>query len=287
MKTNLGVNISTVLWLSSLGFSVIPQYLRTKIPKFKWGKYQTMAPSETELRRWFSVPSNGAVVCGANNLMVIDFDDIELFTEWRMSTIDSPIAAYVANNAYMVKTARGVHVYTRYAGEIRNMHFDGIDIKGYGGLVTLPGSIHPSGYVYTEYGGREFPVVSDLHDVLPASMMIMTPQRIIERRISVAEMSAADVLDMDADSPWVDLEQIKERYKIEDMLPDVVMYSGSHWGVTKCPFHDDENPSFWVDTKAQLCGCFSGCTNVPLDAINLYARLHGISNVAAIKEMSR
>ncbi len=48
-----------------------------------------------------------------------------------------------------------------------------------------------------------------------------------------------------------------------------------------------ENPSFWVDTKAQLCGCFSGCTNVPLDAINLYARLHGISNVAAIKEMSR
>ena len=133
MKTNLGVNISTVLWLSSLGFSVIPQYLRTKIPKFKWGKYQTMAPSETELRRWFSVPSNGAVVCGANNLMVIDFDDIELFTEWRMSTIDSPIAAYVANNAYMVKTARGVHVYTRYAGEIRNMHFDGIDIKGYAG----------------------------------------------------------------------------------------------------------------------------------------------------------
>jgi len=92
---------------------------------------------------------------------------------------------------------------------------------------------------------------------------------------------------LDADSPWVDLEQIKERYKIEDMLPDVVMYSGSHWGVTKCPFHDDENPSFWVDTKAQLCGCFSGCTNVPLDAINLYARLHGISNVAAIKEMSR
>ena len=79
-----GVQIDTVLWFFNHGFSVIPQFIRTKTPKFRWGKYQNQRPTENELRRWFSIPSNGAIVCGANNLMVIDFDDASMFTEWVM-----------------------------------------------------------------------------------------------------------------------------------------------------------------------------------------------------------
>ena len=286
MENKIGAQIQTALWFHRHGFSVIPQFIRTKTPKFRWAKYQTQQPTENELRRWFSIPSNGAIVCGANNLMVIDFDDASMFTEWVMWASKDHKIAYIINNAYKVRTARGVHVYVRSASKPRNLHYPGIDIKGFGGLVTIPGSIHPSGFVYTEYGGSEFPIVSDISEVLPSWMMV-TPEPQKSLRKTVDQLSAADILNMDTDNTFVDLELIKRNYRIENMLQGVIIDSGSHWGLTRCPFHDDNSPSFWVDTAKQLCGCFSGCTSAPLDAINLYARLHGLSNTEAIKEMGK
>ena len=83
-------------------------------------------------------------------------------------------------------------------------------------------------------------------------------------------------------------ERIKQQLRVEDFFPSAIESGGNgRWKLARCPFHDDHNPSFWIDTKQQLCGCHSGCTPLPLDVIGLYARLHGIDNTAAIKEMAR
>lgn len=281
-----GVTLDLVFWFVERGFSVIPVYLRSKQPRIKWGKYQKQLPTHGELIRWFRVPSNGAVVTGTNNLVVIDFDTISDYVQWSLWAVDGPQPArIILRDAYKVRTSRGVHVYTRVSSKMRNMHFGNIDIKAWGGLVTLPGSIHPSGAIYTEYGGDSFPVWSDLTDVFPSWMVMEEKVKIVGRKEvesrDLSELDQATILNMPA---AIDLGELKRKYRIEDMIEGIV-FTGDHWGVAKCPFHDDANPSFWVDTKRQLCGCFSGCTAQPLDVINLYARLNHLSNSDAIREL--
>ena len=43
----------------------------------------------------------------------------------------------------------------------------------------------------------------------------------------------------------------------------------------------------WVDTARGICGCYAGCTPKPFDVIDLYARLHGLDNRDAIKQLAR
>jgi len=77
--------------------------------------------------------------------------------------------------------------------------------------------------------------------------------------------------------------KIKKHYRIEDYFPDATPTSADNrWLMARCPLHDDSNPSMWIDTREQICGCFSGCTNKPLDVINLYSRIHGIDLVNTI-----
>lgn len=284
---NPGTTIDLIFWFISRGFSVIPCHLGSKIPKVKWGKYQKQLPTESELLRWFRIPSNAAVVTGTNNLVVIDFDDINEYLRWSLwaATEGSPAARQILYEAYKVRTARGIHVYTRCTSEIKNLHFGKIDVKGRGGLVTLPGSIHPSGAIYTEYQTGEFPIWSKLEEVFPEETLKLmeraeAPRKMLTDR-DIIEYSTAEVLDMEV---GVNVEEVKRSHRIEDYI-DNITFTGDHWGVAKCPFHEDTNPSFWVDTERQLCGCFSGCTAKPLDVVNLYARLHNLNNSDAIRQL--
>lgn len=286
---NIGVQLDLVFWFIERGFSVIPVHLRSKQPKIKWGEYQHRLPTHDELIRWFRVPSNAAVVTGTNSLVVIDFDSIQEYVTWSMWALSGPSTAQlILRDAYKVRTSRGIHVYTRSSSNVRNLHYGKIDIKGHGGLVTLPGSIHPSGAIYTEYGGSSFPLWSDIDEVLPkwitVEEKVWEPPHHTESHVDLSMLDKATVLDMPA-MVSVDLNELKKRYRIENMIDGIVM-TGPHWGVTKCPFHDDASPSFWLDTEKQLCGCFSGCTAVPLDSVNLYARLNHLSNQEAIITMS-
>jgi len=285
---NSGTQLDLVFWFVSRGFSVIPCHLGTKIPKIKWGKYQKQLPTEGELIRWFRIPSNAAVVTGTNNLVVIDFDDLTEYLRWSLwaGTEGSAAARQVLYDSYKVRTARGIHLYTRCTSEIKNLHFGKIDVKGRGGLVTLPGSIHPSGAIYTEYQVGEFPIWSKLEEIFPKETLKLMERVEVPRKMlidrDIIEYSTAQVLDMEVS---VNVEEVKRSHRIEDYISDIT-FTGDHWGVAKCPFHEDANPSFWVDTERQLCGCFSGCTAKPLDVINLYSRLNGLSNEDAIRELS-
>lgn len=283
-----GSPLELIFWFVSHGFSVIPCHLGSKVPKIRWGKYQKQLPTESELLRWFHVPSNAAVVAGTNNLVVIDFDDITEYVRWSLwvGTDGSPAAKQVMLGSYKVRTSRGLHLYTRCTGDIRNYNFGKIDIKGRGGLVTLPGSLHPSGHVYTEYQAGDFPLWHELTELFPKETLEkMEKVAAVRTRpvdLEILNYTPEQVLDMNVGI--ADLSEIKKRHRIEDFLAEIT-YTGDQWGLTKCPFHEDENPSFWVDTGRQLCGCFSGCTARPLDVVNLYARLNNISNSDAIHEL--
>jgi hypothetical protein len=279
--------IETALSFTEHGFSVIPVWLRSKAPRIKWSQYQTRQPAPDELQRWFRQPSNAAVVCGYNNLCVLDFDEFSEYSHWLLwSHAQGGYAEYVAGHAYRVRTRRGVHVYLRSQSKIRNMHLGKVDIKGQSGLVMMAGSIHPSGYEYKAMTvSMVFPVFTELSAVLPPDVLARKVEYGSPGPIHYdPSMSPMDILDIPVNSS-ASINEIKRIWRLEEFFP-AVMRTGGSWALTQCPLHDDQSPSFWVDFDNQMCGCFSGCNDKPMDVINLYARLHRCSLQSAIQEMS-
>jgi hypothetical protein len=52
-------------------------------------------------------------------------------------------------------------------------------------------------------------------------------------------------------------EQVKRQIAVEELVSQYVELNAK--GIGKCPFHDDVNPSFSVNAKANYWNCFSGC----------------------------
>jgi putative DNA primase/helicase len=138
------------------GWSIIPLWFRGKTPSVRsWTEYQRRRPTFEEIEAWFGPPTprNVGVITGTvSGLVVVDADSPEAF-EW--ATANMPPCDM------RVRTAKGVHLYYAYTGKapIRNKvraTFAGkqleIDVRGEGGYVVGPGSVHESGHIYTREG---------------------------------------------------------------------------------------------------------------------------------------
>lgn len=140
------------------GFSVIPIPRPDgrhdgKVPAFAWKPYQTARPTEAEIRQWFGrAPQNMAIITGAiSHLVVVDADSRDGL-RWAVR--------HLPYTPMQVRTARGYHLYFRHPGiSIGNRakletgvgQVD-VDVRGDGGYVIAPGSVHASGHVYAEAG---------------------------------------------------------------------------------------------------------------------------------------
>jgi hypothetical protein len=275
------------------GIGIIPIKLRDKLPAMQllpidpvtgnrtWEPFKTELPSYADLQHWFARPHNYGVLAGWQNLVVLDFDDMIEYTTWQVWAMKSGgMAAYVAQAAYRVSSSRGMHVYIRLPHREMNRKLGKIDIKG-NGYVLGPGSIHPTGIEYRAMRDNlNFPVVDALSDILPAALLIPSQASATPAPTNVWQPSPA------RPAPGSSLvKKVKASYDIEAMFPSA-RSTGKGWLVDLCPFHDDKHPSFWINTNQQICGCFAGCTPKPLDVINLYGRMHGLSNRDAIFALS-
>lgn len=274
------------------GIAIIPVRYRDKrpdgllLPSHSWDLYQTTLPSVNDLNRWFLSPHNYGIVAGWHGLMILDFDEIGEYTKWRLWATKNPKTRFISENAFQVATSRGVHVYLRTSIPGTNKKIGKIDVK-YRGYVLGPGSIHPTG---TEYRAIKpalfFPLIQSLSDVLPTELLTQaTLPEGVKRPASAPQ----------GNDPWVTamepqpvatgaVEKIKSTLRIEDFFTHLKPTSkDGRWFMTCCPLHDDNHPSFWVDTKLQICGCHAHCVDKPMDVIDLYARLHGLTNGESIR----
>lgn len=155
--TSAGLALS--LW--QLGLSVIPvprpsDHHDGKRPIIAWKQYQQRRPTWDELASWFAgrVPQNLAVITGAvSGVVVVDVDSPEA-APW--------VREHLRRTPWIVRTARGWHLYYRHPGaHVGNRaHLEGIklDVRGDGGFVVGPGSVHASGHVYRRQGDWSVPV---------------------------------------------------------------------------------------------------------------------------------
>ena len=128
------------------GFSVIPLEARGKKPALDWKVYQQRRPTESELVRWFyRSERNLGLVTGriSGGLTVIDFDDERGWNDWIAEDFDRWLFPTVT-------TGKGKHVYVKTEVPSGNRRYvsRNIDLRGEGGYVVAPPSVHPSGHDY-------------------------------------------------------------------------------------------------------------------------------------------
>lgn len=289
------------------GIAVIPLRHRGKEPESAmmggtWEKYRTALPTEYDVTRWlYSNWQNYGVVAGWHDLVIIDFDDRDAYEMWRgwFDLLNKHTQVYPM--PYIVKTARGAHVYISMlaAGELANEKRRGVDLK-FHGYVVGPGSIHPSGAMYEAITEFRLIDVFSLDTILPLDLFPkIDPSHsggqidgIFLDAVSTPNVNLAptayDPFRMAMFAGQTDLIGIvKAHVKIESFFSKIQRTSADgRWYATRCPFHDDHNPSMWIDIKRQICGCNS-CKFKPMDVINLYARIHNMDESTAISAMAK
>jgi putative DNA primase/helicase len=148
--------LDTALGLRARGLSVFPLVYGDKRPTRPWLWFQSHHASEHVVREWFAEPHNVAIVCGTiSGIVVVDVDSNEA---WRWADANLPATPM------RTRTAKGQHWFYRHPGTpIPNRAHVGalaLDVRGDGGYVVGPGSLHPSGVTYEAIG--EWPAVDEL-----------------------------------------------------------------------------------------------------------------------------
>lgn len=292
----MGKVLDTAKFWHTMGVATIPIGYRSKQPKVKWLPYTEQLPTINELENWFASDLvNIGIITGWQNLCIIDFDDMDVFMRWyTWANAKGGKAKDVAQNARMHRSARGVHIYI-LSENVDNMKLPKIDILAHRKYALLPPSLHPSGTRYTVY--REtLPIpVTSLYDVFPKTLIdgaITAKANPVLTTPTILSNTGTDEVDpwslAGTDTQENVVEQIKQQIHITDILSGQTFEKSTNgWLMTRCPLHDDRNPSMWINAKNTLCGCNAGCTPLPLDVINLYAHIHGINNVQAIHELAK
>ncbi|MBS1213170.1 MAG: Bifunctional primase/polymerase [Proteobacteria bacterium] len=143
----------------SRGWSVLPFWARDKRPLVSWTEYQRRLPTEAEVRAWFAKTpdANVGVVTGTvSQLVVVDIDPAhggaESLTEIEREHGPLP------HTLEVITGGGGRHVYFAHPGGLvhnRVSLFPGIDVRGDGGCVVAPPSLHRSGQRYRWASGHE------------------------------------------------------------------------------------------------------------------------------------
>ena len=160
---------------SALGLSIIPWRYNEgqKKPAVRWKKMQKTPWTDDEINAWWvqHPDHNVGVITGAvSNLIIIDCDDDDSVT-WALENLPP--------TNYRVRTGRGVQFGFGHPGSpTKNMQKIGgleMDLRGDGGYVALPPSIHKTGRPYEwETEGHPF---RDLPTFDPAWLPVVAPTK--------------------------------------------------------------------------------------------------------------
>lgn len=132
------------------GWSIIPVG-QNKVPLIQWKKYQTVKPTQQEVRDWWSTwpeANIGGVTGSISGIVVIDVD-----SEDGHAALRRVMDPNILNETPSVITGSGgKHYYFTHPnnGAISNAvsMLPGVDFRADGGYVVLPPSRHASGRLY-------------------------------------------------------------------------------------------------------------------------------------------
>ncbi len=150
--------IGAALAYAARGWSVIPMQPRGKRPLVAWREYQQRRASADEIRHWFArwPDANVGIVTGRVSGVVVVDVDVRHGGPASLARLEAPHGGWPPTVEAMTGGG-GRHLYFAHpAGTVANRVAiePGVDLRGDGGCVVAPPSVHPSGHRYAWVEGR-------------------------------------------------------------------------------------------------------------------------------------
>jgi len=159
MSTDSLSPLAAALQFAHFHWSVIPIRARDKRPLIKWLEYQRRLATQNEINEWYQkwATANVGIVTGMiSGLVVLDIDPRhggeQSLTQWENAYEQLPLTLEARTGG------GGRHLYFKHPGGVIHNRVGiapGIDLRGDGGCVVAPPSIHGSGEAYTWVSGHE------------------------------------------------------------------------------------------------------------------------------------
>ena len=125
------------------GWSVVPVAPGEKIPAVDWTYFQSHRADKNTISQWVRLGGVGIVTGRVSGLVVVDVD-LRGLSKAEELGLDSPVKVRTGSG--------GLHLYYRYpeSGTVGTTTglWEGIDIRGDGGFVVAPPTLHASGQLY-------------------------------------------------------------------------------------------------------------------------------------------
>ena len=163
----------------SRGWSVVPVGARSKRPIIAWQSYQHTRADASDITHWFSrwPDANVGIVTGKiSGLVVVDVDLANGGVEslQQLESEHGPLPQTLEAQS----GGGGRHLYFSHPGGLvpnRVELFRGIDLRGDGGVIVAPPSVHPSGDRYRWVPGHSPDVLAPAPMPLWLRHMITAP----------------------------------------------------------------------------------------------------------------
>jgi hypothetical protein len=142
IRQNMINPLQLVTELNIAGLACIPIVPGTKRPTCKISRFFESGPTAMQLPLLFHSNVEVAILSGApsDRLAIIDCDNMTTATQ-MLDGLGHP-------NTWIVKTSRGIHIYTRTPVTVKSTRGDGFDLQASKKYCLAPGAQHPSGITY-------------------------------------------------------------------------------------------------------------------------------------------
>jgi KaiC/GvpD/RAD55 family RecA-like ATPase len=161
----MNLMLNAALKYSKLGLSVIPLRPKEKLPLFQWADFQKRMATEEEIRLWWEHWPNanvGIVTGSISGIAVVDLDG--------PAGIANGVRLKLPNTLTSL-TGAGRQLFYKYREGVCNsasVVSEKVDVRGEGGYIVAPPSVHPcgkryqwlSGSVLNVRGLKDFPIFS-------------------------------------------------------------------------------------------------------------------------------
>ena len=270
------------------GYSVFPTERGGKRPIVRWSEFRDKQPPLHMVMKWFGEYNFNMSVCcgGVNKLAVVDFDT--KFGYYKAVANASEELRGIIDKTFKVRTCRGMHVYFKVETRSRKNSVDKIDVKGEGGYVVTPPSVHPSGGRYEIVDGSD---IANIQTITNEQLCMIAGIPEYEPRVDYYDDNNA-VWDVSEDSLGFisDYDYVLNSVPILRAalrLTPMHQNNGRYW-MGCCPVHNEKHPSFWVDTELGVAKCFStqcALNDKAVNVIGLWAMAKNISYTDAMNEL--
>ena len=225
----------SALWYARHGWQVFPLRPHTKEPFNGLGVYSATADTDQIIDWWARWPqANIGLHCGGSGLLALDLDTYKdsfngdgFLKRTDEETLTSLTGSGGTHLIYAMPTDRK---YTNATGNLPA----GIDVRGQGGYIVVPPSIHPNGNRYqweSGYGPHEIAPLP----LPPALLRILDEARATQRVAGPPNKYAVRTAQKIGESVIVRLE-------LDAAGPQEYDSEGRKWILKTCPFNPKDNP---------------------------------------------